>query len=152
MAIQATCWCCRKGYGHNLNPKSHSLSLNQWTLISIFKFYSSIKPVSTTQLHHVDSAICLVTITISPILAHIGLHNTLQNTLQNTLHIAVYNTIPDKAAFWTYLIFKEYESRHLCWHIYCLHVVCPCHLGMARPQVADRGTASDMGANCEYIE
>jgi hypothetical protein len=25
----------------------------------------------------------------------------------------------------------------------------PCHLGMARPQVADRGTASYMEVNCE---
>ena len=25
----------------------------------------------------------------------------------------------------------------------------PCHHGMARPQVADGGTASDMGGSCE---
>jgi len=28
-------------------------------------------------------------------------------------------------------------------------VVGPCHHGMARPQVADRGTASDMEGSCE---
>ena len=28
----------------------------------------------------------------------------------------------------------------------------PCHHGMARPQVADRGMASDMEGSCEYIE
>jgi len=28
----------------------------------------------------------------------------------------------------------------------------PCHHGMARPQVADEGTASDMEGSCEYIE
>jgi len=31
-------------------------------------------------------------------------------------------------------------------------VVGPCHHGMARPQVADRGTASFMEGSCEYIE
>ena len=30
--------------------------------------------------------------------------------------------------------------------------VCPCHHGMARPQVADGGTASNMEGSCEYIE
>ena len=28
----------------------------------------------------------------------------------------------------------------------------PCHHGMARPQVADGETASDMEGSCEYIE
>jgi hypothetical protein len=28
----------------------------------------------------------------------------------------------------------------------------PCHHGMARPQVADGGTASDMEDSCEYIK
>jgi len=28
----------------------------------------------------------------------------------------------------------------------------PCYHGMARPQVMDRGTASDMEGSCEYIE
>ena len=28
----------------------------------------------------------------------------------------------------------------------------PCHQGMARPQFADGGTASDMEGSCEYIE
>jgi len=32
------------------------------------------------------------------------------------------------------------------------HVVGPCHHCMARPQVADRGTASDKESSCEYIE
>jgi len=30
-----------------------------------------------------------------------------------------------------------------------VYVVGPCHHGMARPQVADRGTASDKEDNCE---
>jgi len=30
-----------------------------------------------------------------------------------------------------------------------LYVVGPCHHGMARPQVADRGTASDKEGSCE---
>ena len=29
------------------------------------------------------------------------------------------------------------------------HVAGPCHHGMARPQVADRGTASDKEGSCE---
>ena len=29
------------------------------------------------------------------------------------------------------------------------YVVGPCHHGMARPQVADRGTASDKEGSCE---
>jgi len=32
------------------------------------------------------------------------------------------------------------------------HVVGPCHHGMARPQVVDRGTASDKEGSCEYTE
>ena len=32
------------------------------------------------------------------------------------------------------------------------HHVGPRHHGMARPQVADGGTASDMEGSCEYIE
>ena len=31
-------------------------------------------------------------------------------------------------------------------------LVGPCHHGMARPQVADRGTATDKEGSCEYIE
>jgi len=31
----------------------------------------------------------------------------------------------------------------------CYYVVGPCHHGMARPQVADRGTASDKEDSCE---
>ena len=34
----------------------------------------------------------------------------------------------------------------------CTVLVGPCHHGMARPQVADRGTASDKEGNCEKIE
>jgi hypothetical protein len=33
-----------------------------------------------------------------------------------------------------------------------LKKVGPCHHGMARPQVADGGTASRYGGSCEYIE
>jgi len=32
------------------------------------------------------------------------------------------------------------------------HAFVPCHHGMARPQVADRETASDKEGSCEYIE
>ena len=32
---------------------------------------------------------------------------------------------------------------------YSPHVVGSCHHGMARPQVADRGTASDKDGSCE---
>ena len=32
---------------------------------------------------------------------------------------------------------------------YFCHVVCPCHHGVARPQVAVRGTASDKEGSCE---
>ena len=32
---------------------------------------------------------------------------------------------------------------------YKARVVGPCHHGMARPQVADRGMASDMEGSCE---
>ena len=31
----------------------------------------------------------------------------------------------------------------------CAVFVCPCHQDMARPQVADGGTASDMEGSCE---
>jgi len=34
------------------------------------------------------------------------------------------------------------------WVVTC-HVVGPCHHGMACPQVADRGTASDKEGSCE---
>jgi len=37
-------------------------------------------------------------------------------------------------------------------YIYKTHVVGPCHHGTARPQVADRGTASDKEGSCEYNE
>ena len=30
--------------------------------------------------------------------------------------------------------------------------MCPCHHGMARPQVVDRGMASDKEDSCEEIE
>ena len=32
---------------------------------------------------------------------------------------------------------------------YCISFVGPCHHGMARPQVADGGTASDMEGSCK---
>ena len=44
---------------------------------------------------------------------------------------------------WTIKIVDEICKRHTpC-------VVGPCHHGMARPQVADRGTASNMEGSCE---
>jgi len=39
-----------------------------------------------------------------------------------------------------------YILYHNCIYIY---IVGPCHHGMARPQVADRGTASDKEGSCE---
>jgi len=33
-----------------------------------------------------------------------------------------------------------------------IQLVGACHHGMTRPQVADRGTASDKEGSCEYIE
>ena len=38
---------------------------------------------------------------------------------------------------------------YICLYIYLSYVVGPCHHGMARPQVADRGTASDKEGSCE---
>ena len=40
----------------------------------------------------------------------------------------------------------------VCVYIYTSVFVGPCHHGMARPQVADGGTASGMEGSCEYIE
>jgi len=40
---------------------------------------------------------------------------------------------------------KEREYNEVCKQ---LHVVGPCHHGMARPQVADTGTASDKEGSC----
>ena len=41
----------------------------------------------------------------------------------------------------------------ILFHAVCGHNVSgPCHHGMARPQIADRGTASDKEGSCEYIE
>ena len=41
------------------------------------------------------------------------------------------------------------HRMYLC-SVYCASVlVGPCHHGMARPQVADRGTASDKEGSCE---
>ena len=34
-------------------------------------------------------------------------------------------------------------------YVLYVHVVGPCHHGMAHPQVADRGTASDKEGSCE---
>ena len=48
--------------------------------------------------------------------------------------------------------FEDYFSRS---NLFLSHmvkfpcVVGPCHHGMARPQVADRGTASNMEGSCE---
>jgi len=41
------------------------------------------------------------------------------------------------------------SEKHLTNHH---DIVGPCHHGMARPQVADRGTASDKEGSCEKIE
>jgi len=47
----------------------------------------------------------------------------------------------------TYLYYVLLCIIVLCVH--CCYVVGPCHHGMARPQVADRGTASDKEGSCE---
>ena len=46
------------------------------------------------------------------------------------------------------------EDRHLSCSFFplCTARVGPCHHGMARPRVADGGTASNMEGSCEYIE
>ena len=44
----------------------------------------------------------------------------------------------------------SYLSFEICNNISVhIYVVGPCHHGMARPQVADRGTASDKEGSCE---
>jgi len=42
---------------------------------------------------------------------------------------------------------RSYDK--LCVRNIIFHVVGPCDHGMARPQVADRGTASDKEGSCE---
>jgi len=81
-------------------------------------------------LLHADGEICFVTITIYPILEYIRLHNSLYNNLNNILqiviHFILHNTLQnrfiDKAAIWTYLIFTQYVSTHLCQHMNCLSI------------------------------
>jgi len=56
-----------------------------------------------------------------------------------------------------YLIMRKYYAKtvhpellnDLSFVISDIYVVGPCHHGMARPQVADRGTASDKEGSCE---
>ena len=45
------------------------------------------------------------------------------------------------------MVFPHHAGRHIRIDI-CVFVG-PCHHGMARPQVADGGTASDMEGSCE---
>jgi len=52
----------------------------------------------------------------------------------------------------TVLIQKFLFAYARNFHQFSVHVVGSCHHGMARPQVADRGTASDKEGSCEYIE
>ena len=50
------------------------------------------------------------------------------------------------------IYYKLYQLCHLnnkYRYLKQYHVVGPCHHGMARPQVADRGTASDKEGSCE---
>ena len=42
-----------------------------------------------------------------------------------------------------------YYYYYYYYYYYNIDVVGPCHHGMARPQVADRGTASDKEGSCE---
>jgi len=52
-----------------------------------------------------------------------------------------------------YLYITVNESLLLTLYVFnftvSINVVGPCHHGMARPQVADRGTASDKEGSCE---
>ena len=50
------------------------------------------------------------------------------------------------------ILIKTQHFKFLCQYWSHVHVVGPWHHGMARPQVADRGTASDMEGSCEQIE
>ena len=47
-----------------------------------------------------------------------------------------------------YIVITFYSNNSLSIVVKSVFVG-PCHHGMARPQVADRGTASDMGGSCE---
>ena len=52
-----------------------------------------------------------------------------------------------------YKIFGFHIFRHTYIYIYIYPcVVGPCHHSMARPQVAERGKASNMEGSCEKIE
>jgi len=50
-----------------------------------------------------------------------------------------------------YIYTPTHAHIHTHTHTY-IHVVGPCHNGMAHSQVADRGTAFDMEGSWEYIE
>ena len=86
----------------------HFNYINKLSPLHLTVIPRSHKQAPHTHLHHANSPICLVTITISPISQHITSHNT----------------FPHKAAIWTYLIFTQYVSVHLCPHIYCLSINC----------------------------
>jgi len=43
-------------------------------------------------------------------------------------------------------------QNYLIFVVLLFQVVGRCHHGIARPQVADRGTASDKEGSCDYIE
>jgi len=51
---------------------------------------------------------------------------------------------------WVHACLCALDGNNIIHYIVILpHVVGPCHHGMARPQVADRGTASDREGSCE---
>ena len=64
-------------------------------------------------------------------------------------HVLASNTAQKALDFINYNIIIRCISDGLCIYRPCMG---PCHHGMARPQVADGGTASDMEGSCECIE
>jgi hypothetical protein len=49
-------------------------------------------------------------------------------------------------------LFRTFLEHCLLFLVCKAMKVGPCHHGMARPQIADGGTASDMEGSCEYTE
>jgi hypothetical protein len=67
------------------------------------------------------------------------INDTIDNTFWTVQCNAVHPGLPASVSFVRY----PYAS------VYFSVLVGPCHHGMARPQVADRGTASDKEGSCE---
>ena len=69
------------------------------------------------------------------------MHSIKYNKIQITKHLRVDTFYKLYFMICTLLYFTE----RICWFL----VVGPCHHGMARPQVANRGTASDKEGSCK---